>query len=108
MTISVKHSIIPYELDSVFSRGEGPHDSLIAYFYFYHEQKPDTIAKWVNELGCGVQETYPTEMDGIDGWSCKIWPGCQGGIRNFILLLITYRTGATIKGPRLNNLTKWK
>ena len=102
------HSIIPYDLDSVFSRGEGPHNSLIAYFYFYHEQKPNTIAKWVNELGCGVQETYPTEMDGIDGWSCKIWPGCQGGIRNFILLLITYRTGATIKGPRLNNLTKWK
>ena len=79
MKTCATHSIIPYDLDSVFSRGEGPHDSLIAYFYFYHEQKPNTIAKWAGELGCGEGESYPTEMDGIDGWSCNIWPRCKGG-----------------------------
>ena len=88
----------------MFSRGEGPHDSLIAYYYFYHEQKPNTIAKWVNELGCGAQETYPTEMDGIDGWSCNLWPGCQVGDQK-VYSAVEYRTSVTITGPGLNSHT---
>ena len=41
-------------------RGAGPHDSLINLLWYYYEQKPNVIARWVNEMGCGSAETYPT------------------------------------------------
>ena len=41
-------------------RGSGPHDSLINLLWYYYEQKPNVIARWVGELRCGGAEAYPT------------------------------------------------
>ena len=68
--------IIPYSVDSIGSYGSGPHDSVISFDYYYYEQKPDTFSKWANALGCQNFDDYPTTMDGINGWSCKIWSNC--------------------------------
>ena len=72
-------SAMPYDINSVASRGEGPHNSVISLDYYYYEQKPDTIMKWATELGCVSQNEYPTDMDGIDGWACNIWADCLNG-----------------------------
>ncbi len=69
-----------YDLSSPGGHGEGPESTVITGFYLYYEQKPLTVAKWVDELGCGADEmSYPTDMDGIDGWACSLWSGCRGG-----------------------------
>ena len=28
---------------------------------------------------CTDNDVYPTHMDGVDGWACDSWTGCQGG-----------------------------
>ena len=68
---------MPYDINSFASRGEGPYNSVISLDYYYYEQKPDTINKWASKLSCLIQnDTYPTDMDGIDGWACNIWSDC--------------------------------
>ena len=51
---------IPYDVNSPGVRGAGPHDSLINLLWYYYEQKPNVIARWVEEMGCGGAEAYPT------------------------------------------------
>jgi poly(3-hydroxybutyrate) depolymerase len=73
-------SVIPYDAESVLGNGLGPEDSVISNDLYYYEQKPVTIAKWVGELGCKAEALpYPTDMDGVDRWSCQLWSGCAGG-----------------------------
>lgn len=75
----VLDDVIPYDVNSVGSFGAGPHDSVTSFDYYYYEQKPDTITKWANTLRCQSYDDYPTNMDGIDGWNCKIWSDCENG-----------------------------
>ena len=75
----MQDSAMPYDINSIASRGEGPHNSVISLDYYYYEQKPDTINKWASELGCLSQNEYPTDMDGIDGWACNMWSDCLNG-----------------------------
>ena len=72
--------VIPFDVDSAWSYGGGPHDSVKSWDHYYYEQKPATIAKWVREMECqGESSDYPTRMDGVEGWACKIWSHCLGG-----------------------------
>ena len=75
----VLDTVIPYDVNSVGSYGSGPHDSVISFDYYYYEQKPDTFSKWANTMSCQSFDDYPTNMDGINGWSCKIWSNCVNG-----------------------------
>ena len=50
--------VIPY--DAASGNGEGPFGSVVSWDYYYYEQKPDTIARWVELMGCGDQEKYTT------------------------------------------------
>lgn len=69
-----------YDVDAPTANGEGPESTVISAFYFYIEQKPLTLAKWVDEMGCvPVALPYPTVMDGVDGWFCTLWSGCSSG-----------------------------
>ena len=72
-------SVIPYDANSPFALGEGPHNSVETKDYYFYEQKPETIAKWADEYQCNDSEYYPTPMDGINGWSCEIWSSCLNG-----------------------------
>ena len=69
---------IPYDLNTFNANGEGPHESVISWDYYYYEQKPNTIDHWVQELACSNNNDYPTDMDGVNGWSCQIWSNCRG------------------------------
>ena len=70
---------IPYDVDSVGSQGYGPLNSVVSSDLYYYEQNPDTINKWVNELACSSQNSYSTDMDGVDDWACNIWSDCDSG-----------------------------
>ena len=70
---------IPYDVDHLGSQGYGPYNSVISSDLYYYEQKPDTIDKWVNELSCASQRSYPKDMDGVDEWACNIWTDCVDG-----------------------------
>ena len=76
----LEDGLAPYDVDSPASLGPGPHDSLITPGYFYYEQNPEVMAKWVDALECNNSSSaYPTDMDGIDGWSCVVWSDCVDG-----------------------------
>ena len=51
---------IPYDVNSPGVLGAGPHDSLINLLWYYYEQKPNVIAKWVEQMKCGGAQAYPT------------------------------------------------
>ena len=38
-----------------------------------------TISKYAAEMGCSMFEKYPTAMDGVSDWSCRVRSGCVGG-----------------------------
>ena len=71
--------VIPYDVNSASSQGMGPYNSVISGDLYYYYQSPDAWGKWVEDLGCGGQNIYPTDMDGIDSWRCNIWSGCLDG-----------------------------
>ena len=56
---------------------EGPANSTISRYYYYYEQKPLTLARFVDAYGCATYEEYPTPMDGINGWACNLWSECS-------------------------------
>ena len=76
----LEDGLAPYDVDSPGSMGPGPYNSVITSGQFYYEQNPEVMAKWVNALECNNSSSvYPTNMDGIDGWSCVVWSGCVDG-----------------------------
>ena len=50
--------VIPYDLSSSSSNGEGPHNSVTSWDYYYYEQKPETISK-----GSMSSELLSVELD---------------------------------------------
>ena len=58
---------------------QGPANSTISRDYYYYEQKPLTLARFVSEYECASYSEYPTPMDGVNGWSCNIWSECSNG-----------------------------
>ena len=76
----LEDGLVPYDVDSPGSLGPGPYNSVITTGQFYYEQNPEVMAKWVSALECNNgSSVYPTDMDGVDGWSCVIWSGCVDG-----------------------------
>ena len=72
--------LVPYDVDSPGSLGPGPHDSILTSGQFYYDQNPVVMSRWVNTLNCNnSSSSYPTDMDGVDGWSCVIWSDCVDG-----------------------------
>jgi len=70
--------VIPYDITS--AKGEGPHGSVIDERdgYYYHP-KPNLILTWASAFGCGPGQPWKTEMDGVNSWSCIIFPHCRAG-----------------------------
>ena len=72
-------NVIPYDANSLFGLGEGPHNSAVSNDYYYYEQKPDVLEKWATEYACTIDEEYPTPMDEINGFTCNLWSDCLAG-----------------------------
>ena len=69
-------NVIPYDANSPFGLGEGPHKSAVSNDYYYYEQKQDVLQKWATEYACTIDEEYPTPMDEINGFTCNLWSDC--------------------------------
>ena len=47
---------------------------------FYYHIKESHLAKVRAAMGCEESSSvYPTHMDGVEGWACRRWGGCDGG-----------------------------
>ena len=47
---------------------------------FYYHIKESHLAKVRAAMGCEESSSvYPTHMDGVEGWACQRWGGCDGG-----------------------------
>jgi len=68
---------IPYSLTT--SEGSGPDDTVISFDGYFYYDKPRVITSWAEGLDCGPALPWPTQMDGVQGFTCFSHSGCRGG-----------------------------
>ena len=60
--------------------GPGPDMTTETHDGYYYHIKADHLARVRAAMGCGESSAvYPTHMDGVEGWACRVWAGCEGG-----------------------------
>ena len=58
----------------------GPDNTTLAMEGFYYHIKESHLAKVRGAMHCEeTSSAYPTHMDGVEGWACRRWGGCDGG-----------------------------
>ena len=73
-------TVIPISPDVPGNLGPGPDMTTEANDGYYYHIKMDHLTKVMASMNCGeTSSVYPTHMDGVEGWSCHIWTGCDGG-----------------------------
>ena len=73
-------SVIPMSLDTPDILGPGPDDTVENSDGYYYHIKQDHLDKVLASMNCELTSTsYPTVMDGVDGWGCVRWSGCDQG-----------------------------
>ena len=73
--------IIPMSPDSPGNLGAGPDMTTETTDGYYYHIKQDHLDSVMASMNCDLSSSssYPTAMDGVDGWSCQIWSGCDQG-----------------------------
>ena len=70
--------ILSFFTSSKHAMGIGPYDTVISWDYYYYPGKPRVILDWTFSFECDIEEqNYPTPMDGVNEWTCSIWPNCR-------------------------------
>jgi len=70
--------VIPASPNSPENLGPGPDDTTKNIDGFYYHIKLDHLMQVAESMNCAATpEAYPTHMDGVDGWSCQRWSGCE-------------------------------
>ena len=73
-------STIPISPDGPDNYGPGPDMTTETYDGYYYHIKMDHLLKVTAAMNCEPEtQVYPTHMDGVDGWGCVMWTGCDGG-----------------------------
>ena len=73
-------STIPISPDGPDNYGPGPDMTTESSDGYYCHIKMDHLLKVTSAMNCGPEtQVYPTHMDGVDGWGCIMWTGCDGG-----------------------------
>ena len=73
---------VPYSVEAPGNLGKGPDGTVIsaAPAGFYIVEKLAHMKDLVSSMNCDPESSdYKTEMDGVEGWGCVIWGGCDGG-----------------------------
>ena len=77
-------STIPISPDGPDNYGPGPDMTTETWDGYYYHIKMDHLLKVTSAMNCGPEtQVYPTHMDGVDGWVCQLWTGCDEGKVNF-------------------------
>ena len=67
-----------YSPDGPDNLGAGPDGTTIANDGFYYHIKMEHLMKVMTSMNCDMDaKTYPTHMDGVHGWTCSQWTGCD-------------------------------
>merc|ERR550539_1362859 len=71
---------IPFSPDGPDNLGAGPDDTVIASDGWYYHIKMIHLNNVLRSMNCNLDsEPFPTHMDGVHGWSCQSWTGCDLG-----------------------------
>jgi len=71
---------IPYSPDGPDNLGAGPDGTTEASDGFYYHIKMDHLMAIMDSMNCNLEpQSYPTHMDGVHGWTCSLWTGCDEG-----------------------------
>lgn len=71
---------IPYSPEGPDNLGAGPDGTTIASDGFYYHIKMDHLMAVMESMNCNLEpQPYPTHMDGVHGWTCSQWGGCDQG-----------------------------
>ena len=58
----------------------GPDGTVIANDGWYYHIKMEYLTEVIKHMNCDpASSVYPTHMDGVEGWACRLWAGCEGG-----------------------------
>jgi len=72
--------VIPMGPDAPDNLGPGPDDTTENSDGYYYHNKEGHLKKVMSSMNCDEASTeYPTHMDGVEGWTCERWGGCDGG-----------------------------
>ena len=71
---------IPFSPDRPGNLGAGPDDTVQATDGWYYHTKMIHLNNVLQSMNCNMEsEPYPTHMDGVHGWTCQSWTGCDQG-----------------------------
>ena len=71
-------SVIPMSLDTPDILGPGPDSTTKNSDGYYYHIKQDHLDRLMASMNCEpASSSYPTAMDGVDGWACVQWSGCD-------------------------------
>ena len=77
---------VPLQYDH--SPGEGPIGdvrTIMSWDGLYYYYKPEYMDFIADAYKCSAWESWPTSMDGVNGWRCLVRQQCQGGVQvNFV------------------------
>ena len=72
--------VIPYSPEYDTNLGEGEDDTVIANDGWFYHIKMRHLNDILNHMNCNLESTnYPTHMDGVHGFNCQRWNGCDLG-----------------------------
>jgi len=73
---------VPLQYDH--SPGEGPIGdvrTIMSWDGLYYYYKPEYMDFIADAYRCSAWESWPTSMDGVNGWRCLVRQQCQGGVQ---------------------------
>ena len=71
-------NVIPISPDAPDNRGPGPDDTTMTNDGYYYHIKLHHLTQVLTSMHCDLTSSeYNTHMDGVEGWSCVQWSGCD-------------------------------
>ena len=75
---------VPMDVRTSKTQVAGPHNSAVSKDGFFFTPTRNVTRQFAEVAGCsfGAAIEFPTEVDGVDQWSCsQVWGACEGGVQ---------------------------
>ena len=71
---------IPYSPNIPGNLPAGPDGTTVSTDGYYYHAKMDHLHAIMRTMNCSMEpQPYPTQMDGVQAWTCSRWGGCDAG-----------------------------